>query len=128
MKILKKYVTILLLMLLFLISGNIALAEENAHSGHSSPNANIQQSNDIPQPSSSEHQSHDTSQSGIEHGQGTSSPDHNSHDGQAQNQDSESHDGGHSAKEVKEVNIKPWVYAFLAYTTGVLLLALVLKK
>lgn len=136
----KKYVAISLLILLVLIGGNIAQAEENAHSGHSSPSTDIQsseysshnttnqQSNDITQPNHSEHQSHDPSQGATEHGQGTNSSDHNSHDGQAQNQSSESHDGGHGAQEVKEVNIKPWVYAFLAYTAGVLLLALFLKK
>lgn len=127
-KILKKYVSISLLLFFFLIGGNIALAAENTHSGHSSPSANTQQSNDITQPSPSEHQNHDPAQSGTEHGSGTSSSDHSSHDGQAQNQSSESHDGGHGAKEVKEVNVKPWVYAFLAYTAGVLLFALILKK
>ncbi|KJS17573.1 MAG: hypothetical protein VR69_04350 [Peptococcaceae bacterium BRH_c4b] len=138
----KKFVTISLLIFLFLISGNIALAAENDHSGHSGPStdiqsgehsshdATLQQSNDVIQPSHSEHQSNEPSQSSTGHGQsqGTSSPEHSSHDGQAQNQNSEAHDGGHGVKEVKEVNIKPWVYAFLAYTAGVLLLALILKK
>jgi hypothetical protein len=92
---LKKFYLLTILLIFFLIGGNVAFAiEHEIHHGTNEINSTAP----------------------------------NDHGGQAGNQKAESHDGGHGAKEVKEVNIKPWVNTFFAYNAGVLLLAFILKK
>ncbi|MEW6698592.1 MAG: hypothetical protein AB1341_14835 [Bacillota bacterium] len=70
------------------------------------------------QQNQSTHQDSATDRKSIEH----------SGYGQASNLKTEPHDGGHDTKQVKEINIKPWVNALLAYIVGVLSLAIILKR
>lgn len=107
----------------------MAMAVENSHSEHST-----QTNTGVVQENHSASQNHNPGQNNV-NGQGHGSGGHESntgtnasHDGQSNDSQSQSHGNEHGSKPVKDVNITPWVITFLAYITGVLVLAAILRK
>lgn len=106
----------------------MVMAVENSHSEHST-----QTNTDVVQENHSASQNHNPGQNNV-NGQGGGSGGHESKLGTNASHDGQSHDtqtqsgSEHGNKPVKDVNIKPWVITFLAYITGVLVLASILRK
>lgn len=132
----KKYLLIIFLMVLLTAGNNPVSAVEDSHSGHTSQQSVEKQNNAPVNPA--EHQQHQAGSNNSQPAQGHT-PDKtadsndgqaNSHDGQKEVSNTGAHDGGggHGEKEVKEVNIKPWVSAFMIYIIAVIVVALMMKK